>query len=56
MNFYVLPASLRIAHDTLPDFMTSMRHYPGSLKPAALLARLRRRPEVIVPKDLDEAV
>jgi O-antigen/teichoic acid export membrane protein len=42
MNFYVLPASLRIAHDTFPAFMASMVHYPPSLRPAVLLARLRR--------------
>jgi O-antigen/teichoic acid export membrane protein len=42
MNFYVLPASLRIAHDTFPAFMASMLHYPPSLRPAALLARLRQ--------------
>jgi O-antigen/teichoic acid export membrane protein len=42
MNFYVLPASLRIAHDTFPAFMASMLNYPPSLTPAALLARLRR--------------
>jgi O-antigen/teichoic acid export membrane protein len=41
MNFYVLPASLRIAHDTLGGFMASMLHYPESLKPMALMARLR---------------
>jgi hypothetical protein len=41
MNLYVLPASLRIAQDTFPAFMASMLHYPPSLKPAALLARLR---------------
>ncbi|MDE3105972.1 MAG: polysaccharide biosynthesis C-terminal domain-containing protein [Acidobacteriota bacterium] len=43
MNFYVLPASLRVAHDTFPAFLASMRHYPDSLRPAAVLARLRRR-------------
>jgi len=43
MNLYVLPASLRIAHDTFPAFMASLVHYPPSLKPAALLAHLRRR-------------
>jgi len=53
MNFYVLPASLRIAHDTLPEFLAGMRHYPESLKPAAVLARIRRRPEVMVPKDIE---
>ena len=42
MNFYVLPACLIIAHDTLPDFLTSMLHYPPSLRPDVLLARLRR--------------
>jgi len=42
MNFYVLPASLRIAQDTFPAFMASMLHYPPSLRPAALLTRLRR--------------
>jgi O-antigen/teichoic acid export membrane protein len=42
MNLYVLPASLRIAHDTLPAFLASMLDYPQSLKPAALLARLSR--------------
>ncbi|MGD0796632.1 MAG: lipopolysaccharide biosynthesis protein [Acidobacteriaceae bacterium] len=41
MNFYVLPASLRIAHDTFPAFLSSMFTFPPSLKPAALLARLR---------------
>jgi O-antigen/teichoic acid export membrane protein len=42
MNIYVLPASLRIAHDTFPAFLASMIHYPQSLKPANLLARLSR--------------
>jgi O-antigen/teichoic acid export membrane protein len=42
MNVYVLPASLRIAHDTLPAFLTSLLHYPESLRPANLLARLSR--------------
>jgi O-antigen/teichoic acid export membrane protein len=42
MNCYVLPESLHIAQDTFPAFMASMLHYPESLKPAALLARLRR--------------
>jgi O-antigen/teichoic acid export membrane protein len=42
MNVYVLPASLRIAHDTFPAFLASLMHYPESLKPAALLARLSR--------------
>jgi O-antigen/teichoic acid export membrane protein len=42
MNLYVLPASLIIAHDTLPAFLTSMLHYPPSLRPGVLLARLKR--------------
>jgi O-antigen/teichoic acid export membrane protein len=42
MNLYVLPASLRIAHDTFPAFLASMFTVPHSLKPAALLARLRQ--------------
>jgi len=42
MNLYVLPASLRIAHDTFPAFMASLLHYPLSLKPGVLLAQLRR--------------
>ncbi|HEV2646787.1 MAG TPA: polysaccharide biosynthesis C-terminal domain-containing protein [Acidobacteriaceae bacterium] len=42
MNLYVVPASLRIAEDTLPAFLASMLHYPGSLKPAVLMARLGR--------------
>jgi len=42
MNVYVLPASLRIAHDTFPAFFASLLHYPPSLKPAALISRLRR--------------
>jgi hypothetical protein len=42
MNCYVLPASLRIAHDTFPAFSASLLHYPPSLRPGVLLARLRR--------------
>jgi O-antigen/teichoic acid export membrane protein len=42
MNIYVLPASLRIAEDTFPAFAASMLHYPASLRPAAMWARLRR--------------
>ena len=49
MNLYVLPASLVIAHDTFPAFMASMLHYPQSLRPGALIARMRRlRPGVEV--------
>ena len=42
MNLYVLPGALRIAHDNLPDFLSSMTHYPPSLRPSALLAHLKR--------------
>jgi O-antigen/teichoic acid export membrane protein len=42
MNLYVVPACLRIAHDTMPAFLASLLHYPPSLRPAALLARIRR--------------
>jgi O-antigen/teichoic acid export membrane protein len=53
MNLYVLPASLRLSHDTFPAFMASMFHYPQSLRPAALLARVRRRtaPSVTPPEE-----
>jgi len=40
MNLYVLPASLCIAQDTFPAFAASLMHYPQSLRPDALLARL----------------
>jgi O-antigen/teichoic acid export membrane protein len=47
MNLYVVPAALRIAHDTFPAFLASMVHYPPSLHPALLLARIRRsRPDL----------
>jgi O-antigen/teichoic acid export membrane protein len=42
MNMYVVPASLRISRDTLPAFLSSMLHYPQSLRPGTLLARIRR--------------
>jgi O-antigen/teichoic acid export membrane protein len=42
MNIYVLPASLRIAHDSFGPFCASLLHYPESLKPGSLLARLSR--------------
>ena len=42
MNLYVLPTSLRMSHDTFPAFFASLLHYPHSLKPATLLARLSR--------------
>lgn len=42
MNLYVVPASLRIARDTLPVFLSSMLRYPPSLRPAVLIAHIRR--------------
>ena len=42
MNLYVVPACLKIAHDTLPAFLASMLHFPSFLRPASLLARIRR--------------
>lgn len=42
MNLYVLPATLRLAHDTLPAFLRSLLDVPPSLHPQALLRRLRR--------------
>jgi hypothetical protein len=43
MDAYVLPSSLRIAHDTWGGFLRAMLHYPQSLRPKALMSRLRRR-------------
>lgn len=43
MDAYVLPSSLRIAHDSWGDFLKAMLHYPNSLRPKELAARLRRR-------------
>ncbi|MGC9292329.1 MAG: lipopolysaccharide biosynthesis protein [Acidobacteriaceae bacterium] len=42
MNAYVVPASLKVSHDTWPGFLASMAQYPPSLRPDALLLRLRR--------------
>lgn len=42
MNIYVLPNALYLSNDTFPAFFASMLSYPPSLKPAALLERLRR--------------
>jgi O-antigen/teichoic acid export membrane protein len=47
MNFYVLPASLKIADDRFPDFLASMAHWPLSLNWQAMANRLRRsKPEL----------
>lgn len=54
MDSYVLPSALRIAHDTWGGFLFSLMHYPPSLHPSAILARLRRtRPELAVKPELD---
>ncbi len=42
MNLYVVPACLNIAHDTFPAFIAGMLHYPHSLRPQTLWARVRR--------------
>jgi O-antigen/teichoic acid export membrane protein len=42
MDTYVLPTSLRISHDTWRGFLASLWHIPDELRPAAILARLRR--------------
>ena len=47
MNVYVMPESLRLSHDTFPAFVASLLHYPPSLRPSALMTRLRRtRPQL----------
>ena len=43
MDAYVLPASIKISQDTWGGFMGAMMHYPQSLRPKALAARLRQR-------------
>ena len=54
MDAYVLPSSLRISHDSWGEFLPTLFHYPQALRPAALLARLRRsRPELGVKPELD---
>jgi O-antigen/teichoic acid export membrane protein len=54
MDGYVLPSSLRISQDTWGGFLGALLHYPRSLRPAALVARLRRvRPELAVKPRLD---
>lgn len=54
MDIYVLPSALRIAHDTWSGFLVSMLEFPSSLRPSAILARLRRtRAELSVKPELD---
>ncbi len=47
MDLYVLPASIRIAQDSWPGFLRAMLHYPDSLRPRELAARLRRRTQEV---------
>ena len=42
MNVYVVPASLKVSRDTWPGFLASMGQYPSSLRPGAILQRLRQ--------------
>jgi O-antigen/teichoic acid export membrane protein len=56
MDAYVLPSSLKIAHDTWGGFLGAMLHYPQSLRPGALLRRVRRRShEIEVELEKQEA-
>ncbi len=50
MDLYVLPASLKIAHDTWSEFLKAMLHYPVSLRPRDLAARLRLRARAVEEK------
>jgi O-antigen/teichoic acid export membrane protein len=57
MDAYVLPSSLRIAHDTWGGFLRAMLHYPHSLRPKELVSRLRRRTrEVEVELEADSGM
>lgn len=49
MDVYVLPASLRISEDTWGGFLRAMLHIPETLRPRALLARLRKTSIVPAP-------
>jgi O-antigen/teichoic acid export membrane protein len=49
MDIYVLPTSLRLSHDTWSGFLGSLWHMPETLRPRALLARLRRTGEPETP-------
>ena len=54
MNFYVVPASLRISEDTASGFFAAMFTYPRSLHPLALWKRLRpTKPQANEPAELD---
>lgn len=49
MNLYVLPNSLRIAHDTLPGLLRGLLEIPPGLHPQALMRRLRRQGPEVTP-------
>jgi O-antigen/teichoic acid export membrane protein len=49
MDVYVLPTSLRLSHDTWGGFLGSLWHIPETLRPRAILARLRRTAEPETP-------
>ncbi len=49
MDSYVLPASLRLSGDTWAGFFQAMAHVPHALRPGALLLRLRRTGNAILP-------
>ena len=49
MDVYVLPASLRLSQDTWPGFLRALLNIPESLRPRALLARLRKTATVVAP-------
>ncbi len=49
MNFYVLPNTLRVAHDTLPGLLRGMLEAPPGFQPRALLRRLRGQQAAGVP-------
>ncbi len=51
MNLYVLPNSLRIAHDALPGFLGGMLDVPPGLHPRTLIRRLLRRPTRNTPPE-----
>jgi O-antigen/teichoic acid export membrane protein len=53
MDVYVLPASLKISHDTWPGFLRAVVQWPASLRPAALVRRLRHLREPAPDSGLD---
>lgn len=49
MNLYVLPNTLRVAHDTLPGLLRGMLEVPPAFHPRALMRRLLGRQTAGVP-------